>query len=328
MSLRPQLLSSALTHLPVHSFTRPSLVRALRDVKPDISDPEAVIDTLFGPGSVGPTKALVERWEEEGRGVMQSGEGREGDGLEVVLRKRLEYSSQVGEHLVEAYANLATPSTSHSIPLPLNVLLFPSLPILRALLNTGIKTPPLYSPPSTLEGTPSPSQSSSTSSQNPKVDASSILSYLNEKVQSTDSTRLPLPLINPLGPFAYAWRIADHALFITQGKGRKVGEVKKGYWNEPVGAGPEWYGQRLGLALAYLSAESRLLQPYPAHPSTSTPTTNPHLPAALSSLSKNLARYQSFNKSVANTEHNLGETMGFLDFVGRSWRGIIRSRYW
>ncbi|KAK8845378.1 hypothetical protein IAR55_006091 [Kwoniella newhampshirensis] len=339
MSLRPQLLTSALTHIATHSFTRPALLHALRSLRPEVSDADSVLDTIFGAGSVGAGKALVERWEEEGRKVMLKQEASDSrakdgnvgvgvgvgagvEGLEEVLRRRLNYSSLVGEHLVEAYANLTSPSSSLSIPLPLNILLFPSLPILQTLLS--IKTPPLYTPPS-----PSSSGSSSSgpspNSASSAINASTLLHFLDDKIRNT--SRLPLPVTNPLGPLGYAWRIADHALWVTDGSRRVPGEVKKGYWNEPIGAGPEWYGQRLGLALAYLSAESRLLQPYPAT-SPSTPSANPHLPDALASLSKNLDRYQSFNKSIENTEHNMGESMGFIDFVGKSWKGLIRSRYW
>lgn len=34
----------------------------------------------------------------------------------------------------------------------------------------------------------------------------------------------------------------------------KQSDVKRGYWNEPVGPGPEWYGHRVGLGLVYLAA--------------------------------------------------------------------------
>jgi hypothetical protein len=56
---------------------------------------ESVVDTLFGPGpSAG--KALVEAWEHEGLSRMDKGKG-----VQDMLERRLSYSAEVGEHLVE-----------------------------------------------------------------------------------------------------------------------------------------------------------------------------------------------------------------------------------
>lgn len=102
MSLRTQILHGAIPHLPTHSFTRPALVLALAQLRPEVSDPEGVIDTLFGPGGVTPVRALVESWEEEGKAIMKGeGEGKGKKGLERVLSRRLQWSAGVGEHLVE-----------------------------------------------------------------------------------------------------------------------------------------------------------------------------------------------------------------------------------
>lgn len=102
MSLRTQILHGAIHHLPTHSFTRPALILALSQLRPEVSDPEGVIDTLFGPGGVAPVRALVESWEEEGKAVMKgAGEGKGKKGLERVLGRRLQWSAGVGEHLVE-----------------------------------------------------------------------------------------------------------------------------------------------------------------------------------------------------------------------------------
>ncbi|WVQ80444.1 hypothetical protein IAT38_002549 [Cryptococcus sp. DSM 104549] len=320
MALRSQILTSALPLLPIHSFTRPALLSSLRSLKPEVSDPDAVLDTIFGAGQVGCGRALVERWEEVGREEM-AGEGagvvgKGVKGLEEVLSRRLEYSAVVGEHLVEAYANLTTPRSSPSMPLP-------SLPTLKRILSSLQATvPPAYHPPSSPYSSVTPSTSPSPS-------------FPTHSDDRSVSTRLPLLTANPLGPLAYAWRIADEALYLVQqaerpsgsapGASSGVGQVKRGYWNEPVGPGPEWYGKRVGLMAVYLSAESHLLQPYPQ---PTTTTYNPHLPQALASLRRNLARYAELGRSVENAEANVGDAMGFVDYVARSWRGLIKSRYW
>nr|XP_019014258.1 uncharacterized protein I206_00340 [Kwoniella pini CBS 10737]OCF53039.1 hypothetical protein I206_00340 [Kwoniella pini CBS 10737] len=295
MALRQQLLSNSLPLISSHSFARPALIQSLRQIKPEVQNPDAVIDTLFGTGSVASSRALVEKWEEEGLKSMNSSKETEDD-LEEVLKRRIEYSSKAGEHLVEAYANLTTPSSTPSIPLP-------SLPILRTLLST-IKIPPSYVPPVL--------QSSSSSSSNRKSNsASSIL----DQIVSTTNHRIPLLSINPLGPLGYAWRIADEALFLCEQKVKAKALIKKGYWNEPTGPGPEWYTKRI---------ESNLLQPYPAN---SLSTTNPHLEKTLLALRTNLQRYKSTISNLERSEENMGEVAGFIDYVAKSWGGLITSRY-
>ncbi|WVF66384.1 hypothetical protein IAT40_001124 [Kwoniella sp. CBS 6097] len=320
MALRSQILNNTLPLLSTHSFTRPALVSSLRSLKPEIQNADAVIDTIFGPGSAGAVKSLVEFWEERGRSEME-GEAQESGvrvDLEDVLARRLEWSAAVGEHLVEAYANLITPSSTHSIPLP-------SLPILRQILSS-IKLPPPYSPPS--QPASSSSSSSSTMAQPGRRPITSILDQLS----TMTGHRVPFLSTNPIGPLSYAWRIADQALYIVEQKNKTVGQVKRGYWNEPVGPGPEWYTKRIGLVAAYLSAESRLLQPYPQSSMQESTdiaplSSNPHLPSALSALSSNLKTYKSTISSLESTEQNLGDVAGFVEFVGKSWQGIIRSRY-
>ncbi|KIR75191.1 hypothetical protein I310_01469 [Cryptococcus deuterogattii CA1014] len=294
MSLRTQILHGAIPHLPTHSFTRPALVLALAQLRPEVSDPEGVIDTLFGPGGVTPVRALVESWEEEGKAIMKGeGEGKGKKGLERVLSRRLQWSAGVGEHLVEAYANLATPQTTHSIPLPLTAL--------QTLLSSLPSLPPAYAPPH--------------APQRPPISKPLFPQF------STSS--LPIIRANPFGPLAYAWRIADEALYLTEDQlattKAKQSDVKRGYWDEPVGPGPEWYGHRLGLGLVYLAAAGSGLTPG---------SSNPQLPAALASLRKNLGRYEELAKSIENTEQNVGDAMGFVDYVARSWQGLIKSRYW
>ncbi|KIR55138.1 hypothetical protein I315_02376 [Cryptococcus gattii Ru294] len=297
MSLRTQILHGAIHHLPTHSFTRPALILALSQLRPEVSDPEGVIDTLFGPGGVAPVRALVESWEEEGKAVMKGeGEGKGKKGLERVLGRRLQWSAGVGEHLVEAYANLATPQTTHSVPLPLTAL--------QTILSSLPSLPPAYAPPH--------------APQRPLISKPLFPQF------STSS--LPIIRANPFGPLAYAWRIADEALYLTEDQlattKAKQSDVKRGYWDEPVGPGPEWYGHRLGLGLVYLAAA------YPAGLGPTPGSSNPHLPAALASLRKNLGRYEELAKSIENTEQNLGDAMGFVDYVARSWQGLIKSRYW
>ncbi|WWC57852.1 uncharacterized protein I303_100387 [Kwoniella dejecticola CBS 10117] len=300
MALRQQILSSALPLLPTHSFTRSTLSQALRSLKPQVSNSDGVIDTIFGNGSVAPSRALVDAWQEEGLRAMSSSKETKED-LGDVLKRRITYSAGVGEHLVEAYANLTTPSSTPSIPLP-------SIPILRTLLST-VKIPPSYVPPALQPSNP-PTPTS----------ASSIL----DQMTNATGHRIPLSSINPLGPLSYAWRIADEALFLNEQKGKVQGSVRRGYWNEPTGPGPEWYTKRIGLSIVYLASESALLQPYPVG---STTTMNPYLDKSLAALDTNLERYKSILSSLERSEENMGDVANFVDYVARSWGGLIKSRY-
>ena len=62
--------------------------------------------------------------------------------------------------------------------------------------------------------------------------AVSIGNHLHD-VAGKNNGRIPIPLVNPLGAFSYAWRIADGALRA----GERGEGLKKGLMNEPVGAG-------------------------------------------------------------------------------------------
>jgi hypothetical protein len=66
----------------------------------------------------------------------------------------------------------------------------------------------------------------------------------------TSNNRLPLFRMNPLGPLSYGWRIADKACYAIE----KSRGLTKGLYNEPKGAGPEWYMGRIGLGLVYLAS--------------------------------------------------------------------------
>jgi hypothetical protein len=96
---------------------------------------------------------------------------------------------------------------------------------------------------------------------------------------------------------------------------------------------PEWYASRVGLSLAYLAAESHLLRPFPTPSaqlgvSASTASANPHLPSAIIALRRNLKWCDDAARSVQDVEQGAGDLMGFAKFVGKSWAGLIRSRYW
>ena len=138
-SLRASILHHSLPLLSTHSFTRHTLTLALASLRPDLTssstplhantEQEAstkrtkstkvsrskqkthtkaeasslasdnVLDTLFGSGTA-PARALVRAWEDEGISKITQ---RPGD-MRDRLRSRLEYSAQVGEHLVEVSA--------------------------------------------------------------------------------------------------------------------------------------------------------------------------------------------------------------------------------
>ncbi|CAD6584761.1 MAG: hypothetical protein TREMPRED_003953 [Tremellales sp. Tagirdzhanova-0007] len=308
MSLRTKILHHSLHLLPTHSFTRQTLslaLSALPSSHPDHrADPttDAIIDTLFGAGVSAPGKALVEAWENEGIERMVVDEGPRG--LGAILGDRLSWSADVGDHLVEAYALLASPATTSSIP-------FPSLPtsILNFLPNLNT---PLYTPPSTIPPAPlSPIDDAPTSSSR------SVPPQLNQ--------RLPLLSLNPLGPLTYAWRIADAALSLTE----KHRGLRKGVMNEPIGSGPEWYTSRLGVSLVYLAAEASLLHPH--HGQNASPgesAENPRLTAAIQALGFNMRRYESMNNTAEQRQQGLGGSVGYAQFLGKSLAGLIRSRGW
>jgi len=111
MSLRTKILQHALPHVPEQSFTlRPLLdsLSSLPATHPDRNEtvtPE-VLDVLFG-SELNARRELVQTWEEEGvRDMLESESsgqkgGSEMDMLAGILARRLEYSSRIGDHLVE-----------------------------------------------------------------------------------------------------------------------------------------------------------------------------------------------------------------------------------
>lgn len=106
MSLRTKILSHSLPLLPTHSFTRQTLSLALSRLPSGHPDHQAepisetVLDTIFGDGNAA-SKALVQRWEEEGVNTMLAESSSTGRIMEARLKSRLTYSAEVGEHLVE-----------------------------------------------------------------------------------------------------------------------------------------------------------------------------------------------------------------------------------
>jgi hypothetical protein len=240
---------------------------------PDYQDgpvSDSIIDTLFG-GDVGAKKALLQAWEQDGlrsmtgTNALASGSGSvsgpsstssdngpqetssnmsdnptigapsgyappnettasDGYRLRQMLASRLDYSSRVGEHLVEAYALLSSPASTPSVPLPTKTLSF--------LSSLTPRIPPLYSPPGSTEKyrdayTNEDYASPSTTGADRPLESSASLA------SQSLLDRLPLLRVNPIGPLAYAWQIADEALYTLE-KSRKV---QKGMMNEPVGTG-------------------------------------------------------------------------------------------
>ena len=109
MTLRTQILKHALPYLPEHSFTLQPLLKSLNELPtnhPDRNDkvtPE-VLDVLFG-SEWNARRELVKAWEEEGLNDMVEAEVLKGsseiESVGEILARRLEYSSRIGEHLVE-----------------------------------------------------------------------------------------------------------------------------------------------------------------------------------------------------------------------------------
>ncbi|RXK37659.1 hypothetical protein M231_05071 [Tremella mesenterica] len=329
MSFRQTILNHSLPLIPKHSFTRSTLSYSLSSLptshpsyRPPLED--SVIDTIFGPGHIA-CKALVDAWEEEGLKRLSIVESGSEEKLEDILKRRLKYSYEVGEHLVEAYALFSTPQWTPSLPIPIQTL---------TSLLPSINFPSPYNPPHTsteqnrldtydnIKSTyPNPySKIQNNLKSNPlselqgihRSDRSDPLSELQNKIGSN----LLFPIINPLGVLGYLWRISDSALSTSQGS-----SLKKTSTGDILGAGTSWYLSRIGLSLVYLSAESKLLQPYPAQQ-----TPNPHLPAALDTLEKNMKSYADFQGMIDNSETVVGDMIGFAEYVTRSWKGIIRSR--
>jgi hypothetical protein len=108
MSLRTKILQHALPHLPEHSFTLRPLLDSLSSLPASHPDQSAtvtpeVLDVLFG-SELNARKELVQAWEEEGIRDMLKTESRVGSEMDMlagILARRLEYSSRIGDHLVE-----------------------------------------------------------------------------------------------------------------------------------------------------------------------------------------------------------------------------------
>ncbi|ORX33559.1 hypothetical protein BD324DRAFT_639285 [Kockovaella imperatae] len=329
MSLKTTILQYALPLLPKYSFTRDTLSLALQQIR-SVEQPlapsravsrdfahtsqldsigrENIIDTLFGTGTTSPAKALVESWQVEGLKSVDSGHDRAS--LTERLERRLEYSSGVGEHLVEAYALLSAPGSTPSVPVPRSVL--DHLP--------RFDFPPLYQPPGT-------ASTSSHARLDPpatsRVGAASEWDSITllDKLESLTGGRIPFLRFNPLGPLGYAWDIADHALRIDETRSGQT----RGMMNEPTGAGPEWYTSRMSIALAYLAAESQLLQPQASHPVAIEDAAH-HLSAAKRALRTHLKRYDGAREIVQSSESGLKDVGSMLEFFGRGMIGLLRSR--
>ena len=74
--------------------------------------------------------------------------------------------------------------------------------------------------------------------------------------------------------------------------------------------------------MAYLSAESHLLQPYPED----ARGMNPHLHLAVQSLRGHLRRIDWVGKRVEGVEKGVVGVFNYADFLGRGLLGILRSR--
>lgn len=109
MTLSKTVLSNALAFVPRYSFTRQALLAAT----PQAAQAD-LVESLFGTGEE-PARNLVREWEEQGLGAMAlpatEGKGiiargkaqREVDfaALKSALGRRIQWSSDVGEHLVQ-----------------------------------------------------------------------------------------------------------------------------------------------------------------------------------------------------------------------------------
>jgi hypothetical protein len=230
MSLRAAILSAALPTLPRTSFTRAALSSALASLPAhselDSAARDGVLDTVFGPGGVEGPRALVSAWEEQGEAAMRTASSASAGGatptdrVTRVLSARLAHAAALGPHLTEAHALLAA-GTPSSLPVPEPVL---------AALRTRLPSVPLYAP----------AGAAAKAWEHGAPAAADLL--------DRTGGRLPLPTGSPAAPLAYAWRVADAAVYAARP------HTGTGVMREPRGAGVEWYTSRVGLALAYLAA--------------------------------------------------------------------------
>ena len=219
---------------------------------------------------------------------------------------------------------MSAPTSAPSIPLP-------SLP--RSILSqlSSLSVPPLYQPPESQHNPLHKVHPNQTGEAGPKEDLSA--STLLDKIESATGGRLPLLRLNPFGPLGYAWNIADRALAIDE----KQQGIKNGLMDEPVGSGvgtssfcqmtltfcqPEWYTARIALGLAYLAAESHLLQPFVR----SALRGNPHLESAKTSLRSYVKQYDGLRETVESSEEGTKDIKSMLEFLGRGAVGLLRSR--
>ncbi|GHJ85898.1 hypothetical protein NliqN6_2300 [Naganishia liquefaciens] len=185
MRQRQTILAHALAHIPRQSFTQRALVSAG-------AQPEC-LEAVLGAN---PERQLVREWEKQGLRAMGGGEARKMGGkaqrevdlgrVRGALAKRLEWSGKVGEHLVQAYALLATPEKELSAPLP------KPLTTLIASLGSKLRLDAPYVPPQETPMTITPQLPS-----------------------SPPPATLTLPLLNPLPLISYALTIADEALYVS-----------------------------------------------------------------------------------------------------------------
>lgn len=102
---------------------------------------------------------------------------------------------------------MSAPASATAVPIPT----IPSA--IRGLLS--MRMPPMYTPPGMA------------------AHGALHLSDRLSELASQSGGRLPLPVVNPLGPMSYAWKIADSALLADE----RVEGIKRGAMNEPIGAG-------------------------------------------------------------------------------------------
>lgn len=110
MSLSKSILSKAIKNVPRYSFTRQALLAATSS-----TEQSDLLESVFGSG-IEPERALVREWEEQGLKaiaptpsssvtvtVPKGKSQREVDfeALRSALERRIRWSSDVGEHLVQ-----------------------------------------------------------------------------------------------------------------------------------------------------------------------------------------------------------------------------------
>lgn len=76
--------------------------------------------------------------------------------------------------------------------------------------------------------------------------------------------------------------------------------------------------------IAYLAAESVLLQPIPA--AVAIGGSNPHLPAAVRKLDEHLDRHDTVAKLFSEGEQGMGQALNYFGHWGRTAIGLIKSR--